>query len=166
MDLPSPSRFTLRIALLAMILAAPMSLRPEPARAQDASFGCKVLLCALARNPSWGGIPYCVPVMTAALQLLRKGRGFPPCAEAQARYGHEPHEPCPANFTPRARDGGSGEDVCARPKPASAGCVGGDGGCAFTATHDLIERKTRAEPYYVETRGESGAPIRSYFSLR
>jgi hypothetical protein len=30
------------------------------AKAQDAEFGCKVLLCAAATNPSWPSIPYCV----------------------------------------------------------------------------------------------------------
>ena len=149
----------------ALLLAAATS--PASVHAQDASFGCKVLLCALARNPSWGGIPYCVPVMTVAMQLLRKGRGFPPCAEAQARYGHEPYEPCPVGFSPRGRDGAAGEDVCARPKPAAVHCSGqGDGVCTFPATNEVRERQVRAEPYFVETRGEAGEPVRSYFSLR
>jgi hypothetical protein len=152
---------------IAIGLAALITLAPAAASAQDASFGCKVLLCALARNPSWGGIPYCVPVMTAALQLLRKGRGFPPCAEAQARYGHEPFEACPSGYAPRARDGGAGEEVCARPKPVAATCIGvGDAACAFATTHELRERQPRVEPYFVETRGEAGEPVRSYFTLR
>lgn len=153
----------LRAAAIGVAIALP----PSAVQAQDATFGCKVLLCALARNPSWGGIPYCVPVMTVALQLLRKGRGFPPCAEAQATYGHEPHEPCPTGFSPRNRDGASGEDVCARPKPGASSCAQRtDGDCAFQSTHEIRERQTRSEPYFVETRGEAGETVRSWFSLR
>jgi hypothetical protein len=152
---------------IAIGVAALITLAPITAPAQDASFGCKVLLCALARNPSWGGIPYCVPVMTAAQQWLRKGRGFPPCAEAQARYGHEPFEACPSGYAPRARDGQPGEEICARPKPAGGSCTDvGDSACAFAATHEVRERQPRAEPYFVETRGEAGEPVRSYFTLR
>jgi len=52
------------------------------AKAQDASFGCKVLLCAAANHPGWSGIPYCVPVMEQLLRQLRRGAAWPTCAEA------------------------------------------------------------------------------------
>lgn len=54
------------------------------AEAQDVSFGCKVLLCAAATAPSWSGIPYCVPVMEQLFSDLRRGRGWPTCAEDTA----------------------------------------------------------------------------------
>jgi hypothetical protein len=158
-------RFKRHLATALLISVALMA--PAPTQAQDAPFGCKVLLCALARNPSWGGIPYCVPVMTVALQLLRKGRGFLLCPQAQASYGHEPYQPCGAGFTPAARSGGPGDEVCARPKPVQQACAsGGDSACGFPQTHEIRERVPRAEPYFVETRGENGQIDRSYFSLR
>jgi len=74
------------------------------AAAQDASFGCKVLLCAVATAPSWSGIPYCVPVMEQLFSDLRKGRGWPTCAEATAgSVASETNQNCP-NAT--AGDGG------------------------------------------------------------
>ena len=53
-----------------------------PAQAQDASFGCKVFLCAAASQPSWQGISYCVPVMQELFAGMRKGRGWPTRGEA------------------------------------------------------------------------------------
>jgi hypothetical protein len=55
------------------------------ARAQDASFGCKVLLCAAATAPGWPGIPYCVPVMQTLFRQLAKGGGWPSCPEGNAQ---------------------------------------------------------------------------------
>lgn len=52
------------------------------AKAQDASFGCKVLLCAAATAPGWSRIPYCVPVMEQLFSDLRRSRAWPTCAEA------------------------------------------------------------------------------------
>ncbi|MPR08851.1 hypothetical protein FS320_17885 [Microvirga tunisiensis] len=67
----------------------------SPAVAQDASFGCKVLLCAAASNPSWGGIPYCVPIMQQLFKQLAKGRPWPVCSEGRASApGYEPYDPC------------------------------------------------------------------------
>src|SRR5271168_2383035 len=47
----------IRATLFATISMSPLLLG-GPAAAQDASFGCKVLLCAAAATPSWSGIPY------------------------------------------------------------------------------------------------------------
>lgn len=63
-------------------LAAPLAA-PSPARAQDASFGCKVLLCAAATAPGWAGIPYCVPVMQELFRQLALRRPWPVCSEAR-----------------------------------------------------------------------------------
>jgi hypothetical protein len=41
--------------LLTLALTAGL---PGITKAQDAEFGCKVLLCAAASNPSWPQIPY------------------------------------------------------------------------------------------------------------
>ena len=61
--------------------AASMALMaPLPASAQDASFGCKVLLCALSSVPGWSAIPYCVPVMNQLFRSLATGGGWPICS--------------------------------------------------------------------------------------
>lgn len=54
------------------------------AQAQDASFGCKVLLCAAASAPGWTGIPYCVPVMQQLIRQVGRGGAWPVCLEGQA----------------------------------------------------------------------------------
>jgi hypothetical protein len=82
--------------LLASIVMAPMFVS-EPSAAQDASFGCKVLLCAAATAPSWSGIPYCVPVMQQLFTQLAKGGGWPTCAQGDASpVGYQPYGDCPA----------------------------------------------------------------------
>ena len=55
------------------------------AKAQDAEFGCKVLLCAAATNPSWPSIPYCVPVMNQLYAMMRAVRFRWPVCNAAMR---------------------------------------------------------------------------------
>ncbi|MGL4813597.1 MAG: hypothetical protein ACRCXM_17650 [Beijerinckiaceae bacterium] len=144
------------------------------ARAQDASFGCKVLLCAAASNPAWRGIPYCVPVMTQLFALLRrKGASWPPCLEGRVSApGYEPYQDCPAGWTPGrdAEDGwrtDAGGSSCARsnqrtasspPSVQSASEAGTPGGL------ELRPRERRSEPWFVELDGEGGRQ-RFYYSL-
>ena len=58
-----------------------------PSRAQDASFGCKVLLCAAASAPGWTAIPYCVPIMEEVFRELALGGSWPTCAQANLGAG-------------------------------------------------------------------------------
>ncbi len=70
-------------------LSIALGIIPMAAPAQDASFGCKVLLCAAATAPSWSGIPYCVPVMQQLFRQLAKGGGWPACPDGQTSgLGH------------------------------------------------------------------------------
>ncbi len=71
-----------------------------PAKAQDAEFGCKVLLCAAASNPSWPSIPYCVPVMNQLYAMMRSLRfRWPVCTAAgTGAPGYEPYQPCPIGW--------------------------------------------------------------------
>ena len=86
----------IRATLLASIALTPILLS-QPAAAEDASFGCKVLLCAAAAAPSWSGIPYCVPVMQQLFTQLAKGDGWPTCAQGSASpVGYQPYDACPA----------------------------------------------------------------------
>ena len=99
------------------------------AKAQDAEFGCKVLLCAAASDPSWPSIPYCVPVMNQLYAMMRSLRfRWPVCTAAgTGAPGYEPYQPCPTGWqeTSSIAEGGGeagvsssmragGNDLCAR----------------------------------------------------
>ena len=72
----------LRLAVAALTVG--LMLGSPTTQAQDASFGCKVLLCAMSTNPSWSGIPYCVPVMNQLFSQLAVGGSWPVCVGASA----------------------------------------------------------------------------------
>lgn len=141
------------------------------ARAQDASFGCKVLLCAAASAPGWSGIPYCVPVMQTLFRQLAKGGGWPSCSEGNASEpGYEPYQACPAGLTSvqPASDGvglsaSPDGNLCADLSKPQQVCSGGDGGC--TTTYPTTARDPRSDPYYVDISTANGAQ-RFYFSLQ
>jgi len=142
------------------------------AHAQDASFGCKVLLCAAATAPGWSGIPYCVPVMQALFRQLAKGGGWPACPEGHASgLGYEPYQACPAGLTAgqSTAEGNVGftesvtGNLCADLTRPQQICSGGDGGC--TTTYPIVARDPRSEPYYVDISTANGAQ-RFYFSLQ
>lgn len=165
-------------ALLALALAAFASA--PAARAQDASFGCKVLLCAAATNPSWSGIPYCVPVMTQLFSMLRFGGSWPICSEGRASgLGYEPYLPCPTGQTPYARVETSSEGMvsvgyardqnggyCADPAIMERRCDGPDGQTVLCGpTEPPMTRTPRSEPNFVDI-ATGGGNFRFYFSLR
>jgi hypothetical protein len=155
-----------KIAMFAGALAATTLATIPPAGAQDASFGCKVLLCAAASNPSWRGISYCVPVMTQLFAMLRrKGASWPVCGEANVGAPqHEPFADCPeatqavalTDDRPMADPQGP---WCQRLEPrASETWDRGD------AAASLLPRERRAEPWFVVLDGPQG-PQRFYFSM-
>jgi hypothetical protein len=144
----------------------------ERADAQDASFGCKVLLCAAGSAPDWSGIPYCVPVMQTLFRRLARGGGWPSCSEGNASGpGYEPYQACPAGLTPvqSAADSGAGlssspnGNLCADFSRPQQTCAGGDGGCI--TTYPTTARDPRHDPYYVDISTANGVQ-RFYFSLR
>lgn len=69
---------------LYFIAAGVAALAMTPAaRAQDASWGCQILLCAASKNPSWQGVGYCVPPMQKLISAMKKpGFSWPICEEA------------------------------------------------------------------------------------
>jgi hypothetical protein len=83
--------------LRAMAISIGMTGFTTSAKADDASFGCKVLLCAAASAPAWSGIPYCVPVMHQLFSDLGKGHPWPSCPEGGETSGinYDPYLPCP-----------------------------------------------------------------------
>jgi hypothetical protein len=123
-------RTVLALAIGAGLLAATAPATAPAARAQDAEFGCKVLLCAAASNPSWPAIPYCVPVMNQLHAMMRRIRfRWPVCTAAgTGAPGFEPYQPCPPGWQQTSSQTGGGDtgaghqlqpdqDLCARRLP-------------------------------------------------
>jgi hypothetical protein len=155
-----------------------LALSPPAAKAQDASFGCKVLLCALATNPSWQGIAYCVPIMQVLSSLMgKKGFSWPPCAEARTGApGHEQYAACPAGSTPvtvgnDSQTTGQSGPMCARPTPMNAAFAPTDPASldaeSLKQRFELTPRPLRDKPYYFEMpRADGQGTERVYFGLR
>jgi hypothetical protein len=144
------------------------------ANAQDASFGCKVLLCAAASAPSWSGIPYCVPVMRDLFHRLAHGGSWPTCSEGHAGgLGYEPYFPCPSGTTPMQRRGDDAQelepapngDLCADTSKPQRSCpdTERDGSC--WTTYPTLARQARSEPNFVDITTQNGVQ-RFYFSLK
>jgi len=160
------------------------------ARAQDASFGCKILLCVASQNPSWQGVSYCVPPVLRLLAIRKIHPGYwPPCPEAgTSKPGYTEYEDCSAGTTPTTinRESGHGGNMRGTPacaKPVQVACsrlynrnrrlgssylenaesyrVGG--GCTTT---EIIARPRREDPYYFDIRDNETSNIaRYYFNL-
>ena len=158
-------------------LAALVITGLSPVRAQDASFGCKVLLCAAATNPSWSGIPYCVPVMTQLFRMLRRGGGWPTCPEGNAGgLGYEPYMPCSTGQVAYGQiqtgdNGGTSLQpdpnggYCVDPERYARMCSGQDNQAGCDPSYQPLPRIQRTEPHFVDiTTG--GSTSRFYFSLQ
>ena len=173
-----PAGAAIRTAAFAIAgFAALAASSTQPALAQDASFGCKALLCAAASAPGWSGIPYCVPVMQELFRELAHGDGWPSCPEGHTSgLGYEPYLACPAGWTAvqsapsGANRGGGGNglqvsangDLCANLSTPQSTC-GGRGDCGVTYT--TTARPQRTDPYFVDITTANGTQ-RFYFSLQ
>ena len=162
-------RSAIRLGAIAIGLASSCG-----ANAQDASFGCKVLLCAAASAPGWSGIPYCVPVMTSLFNQLAHGGSWPSCPEGNASgLGYEPYLPCPAGMTAMANPGANGQgliasvngSLCADMSKPEQVCDGGGRGESCSTTYPTIPRQISSEPYFVDITTANGVQ-RFYFSLQ
>lgn len=80
----SQKRSPIGLIGLVALVACSTAVSIPSARAQDASFGCKVLLCAAASAPGWTAIPYCVPIMEEVFRELALGGSWPTCSQANA----------------------------------------------------------------------------------
>ena len=144
----------------------------------EGEFGCKVLLCAASENPSWRGVPYCVPVM-AKLYSMMKSWSFtwPVCSAAgTGSPGYEHYDDCPAGWQACVIGSGSssgvlsvgdsnGQHVCQRYSQSFFGCNGDSKGAVNTGHAfclETIPRPLRADPYYFDIPGHK----RVYFSVR
>lgn len=167
-------------------LAAPVAaiLLATPAAAQDASLGCKILLCAAATAPSWQGIPYCVPPMTQLFSILRRGGSWPSCPEGSASgVGQQPYKDCAtgqiavSNQSFSAGDGGSSQQYWS-PDQNGAFCVdqtklaqlngaGCEGTNAWSCTPVTpTARQINDKPYYVDITPQNSPSFRFWFNLQ
>ncbi|RWJ21163.1 MAG: hypothetical protein EOR27_24230 [Mesorhizobium sp.] len=91
---------------------AALAFAPTGAKAQDAAWGCQVLLCAASQSPSWQGVPYCVPPMRKLIAAMsRPGFDWPICHEAKAgQPGREEYEECPAGTKVGYTESGNHDD--------------------------------------------------------
>lgn len=120
-----------------------------PARAQDAEFGCKVLLCAAATNPGWSGIPYCVPVMNQLFSILNSGGSWPSCPQGDASgLTVEPYKACAAPNQNYSIDGFSGSGCSgARCNNGTVGIPDGAGGYTVPTGRYASSIPVTATPY-------------------
>ncbi|WP_029875126.1 hypothetical protein [Rhizobium leguminosarum] len=175
------------VILVATLIGTALGTPVGGAKAEDASWGCQVLLCAASKNPSWHGVAYCVPPMTRLIAAMKDpGFSWPICHEAKAgKPGRENYEDCPAGTTvgySSQGDGGwRGEadqciktvDVCRSPMERNAhtrqsGMTiersfgnGHDGCIQQVAT----PRPRRADPYFFDIPNDQGMKERFWFNL-
>ena len=143
-----------------------------PVHAADAEWGCQVLLCAASVNPSWHGVPYCVPPMVKLIEEMAKPHfSWPICSSAGTKApGYEKYGDCPAGYSVGYTLMDSGNHSSSEPNL----CVkttnhcgardysdhGGDG-CGET-----VSRPLRDQPYYFDIRQSSGNTQRFWFDLK
>jgi hypothetical protein len=166
-------------------LTAIISFAPVETRADDAPWGCQVLLCAASSNPSWHGVPYCKPPMYKLIAAMAKpGFLWPICpSSGTGKPGREIYEECPAGFkvaySESGHDGNRSEpnrcektvNVCQDRNAqknlgkkiqyrGTAGDV--ENSCLQTTSQP---RKRRADPYFFDIRNDQGVKQRYWFNL-
>jgi hypothetical protein len=156
---------------------------PSAVGAQEASFGCKVLMCAASQNPSWDGVPYCVPVMHMLFAQMKFWRfSWPICHEAgTGEPGYEPYEPCPKGAWPvtAAEDLAQSETAslssgelafCARERPAplpgTPDWFRASAALQVVPDIEVFPRQRRNKPYFFDVPDSAGGHQRVYFDVR
>ncbi|MDR6100500.1 hypothetical protein QE369_000678 [Agrobacterium larrymoorei] len=163
----------LRLKLLLLGTAALLAVTApvEPTNAQDADWGCQVLLCAASVAPSWHQIPYCVPPMMKLITAMARPHfSWPICKGAgTGAPGFERYEACPAGFTVDYSSQGSDNnwnrepDLCIKSvNRCGQGFYYERNSCIDTITQP---RPLKDQPYYFDIRQQSGKPQRFWFDL-
>jgi hypothetical protein len=95
------------MAFAAGIIAG-LASTSQPTHAEEAEWGCQILLCAASQSPSWHGVPYCVPPMKRLINAMSKPHfSWPICHAANSgKPGLQEYEDCPAGMTPAAAPNG------------------------------------------------------------
>ncbi len=176
-----------RLILAAIVAGLAFTPSATPVMAEDASWGCQVLLCAASQNLSWHGVSYCVPPMTKLIAAMKEpGFSWPICHEAKAgKPGHETYEDCPSGTTvgssSETRNGWSSEpdqciktvDVCRSPgqrasdtDQSSAVIRRSFGNRGDSCIQQIATpRPRRPDPYYFDIPNEQGMKQRFWFNL-
>ncbi|WP_412065965.1 hypothetical protein [Rhizobium sp. SYY.PMSO] len=176
------------IAIFAVgLMGVASGLASAPAKAEDASWGCQILLCAASHNPSWHGVPYCVPPLTRLIAAMSKpGFSWPICHEASAgRPGQEIYEDCPGGttigYSSQSDRGSRGEpDQCIKTVNVcqSSGQRDGDARLAGLTINRRYGREgesciqeiatprpRRTDPWYFDISNDEGVKERFWFNL-
>jgi len=146
---------------------------PAPAQAADAEWGCQVLLCAASSNPSWHGVPYCVPPMMKLIRAMALPHfSWPICPGAGTKAPkYEKYADCPAGYAVGYSSSGSHNSFQSEPNlcvkttnDCSSRSYYNHGGysCAGTISEP---RPVRTQPYYFDIRQASGTTQRFWFDL-
>jgi hypothetical protein len=162
-------------------------------RAADASWGCQVLLCAASKDPSWRGVPYCVPPMQKLIAAMSlPGFSWPICKGGNAgKPGFERYEPCPAGWSATIGGSDSGNNSVGGRGDANI-CKRNLGNCNSKTPRNLLRqtpagvetkrvysgnslgscsveqtqpRKLRDKPYYFDILNSKGVKQRFWFDL-
>ena len=157
---------------------AALTLAPTGAKAQDAEWGCQILLCAASQSPSWQGVPYCVPPMKKLISAMAKaGFDWPVCHQAKAgEPGREEYKDCPAGTKvgySRDRDGFRGEpdqcvktvDVCKERRDQGYRRFNESGGDNRCIKEVATPRPRRENPWFFDIPNDKGVKERFWFNL-
>lgn len=149
--------------VVAALIAA---ISHKPSTAQEAEWGCQVLLCAASSAPSWQGVPYCVPPMVKLITAMKKpGFDWPICPGAgTGEPGKQFYEDCPAGYSPATENDGdirrSSVQLCAKPDICR-----GHGDNKMCQAGERIPRPMKANPYYFDISNGEGQTTRAWFNL-
>lgn len=156
-----------KLSAAAAVSLAALAYSAAPSQASE--FGCKVLLCAASQNPSWRGVPYCVPPMTKLISMLKRGKSWPTCPEGgTGKPGYEPYAACPKGWSVGSSSTNSNDSQCVKRVCTTRYTYRGhdsqndDENCIKT-----MARPRRANPYFFDIRNDdTKVKERFYFNLR
>ena len=94
--------------VIGVLLSVSATMSVAPVKASE--WGCEVLLCAAASNPSWRGVASCHPPMTRLISAMKKpGFDWPTCpAAGTGSPGFERYAACPKGYQVGSRQDRNG----------------------------------------------------------
>ena len=151
----------MKLSLGYVLAISSLALSSPPVAAQDAPWGCEILLCAASSNPSWKGVPYCIPPMTKLIAAMKlPGFTWPNCPQAgTGKPGYEPYEDCPVGYLPYKDLDRNGE-LCKKPDKCQ-----GYGDNRLCDTGEIIARPVKKDPYFFDIPNSENQSQRHWFNL-
>lgn len=140
----------LKQTLFAATVVAGVAFAAAPAYADD--WGCEVLMCSISNNPTWPGVPSCIPPMTRLINAMNAASLFNPfrwpiCEGANASVPQRSNYPdCPQGTESIALS------------DLSPGCID-------RANQNIVALEPRAAPWYFDMKSDAGTTTRHWFSL-